>query len=664
MRQLLQNFKTGELKLEQVPAPQLQDGFVLVENHFSLISSGTEKSTVEMAKSNIFEKANKRPDLVKQVLKNLRREGVLATLKKIENKLDAPKALGYSSCGVVAVSADFEGKFVKGDRIACAGQDYASHAEIVCVPQNLAVKIPENVSFQEAAFTTVGAIAMQGARQADVRLGEKVCVVGLGLIGQLTCQLLKSNGCSVFGVDISDFAVDLAKKTGINSAAAKNDPGLYALMDIFTGKQGFDKVIITASSKDNEPIVFASEIIRKKGAIVVVGNVKMDIPRDPHFYRKELELRMSTSYGPGRYDPLYEEAGVDYPYSYVRFTENRNMAAFLDLVSKGTVSLKPLITHIFGFGDALKAYNAVLNGKNNVMAVLLDYGTEKPKELVSKVRINIKPQKNINVGFIGAGSFARSYLLPFLNKKDISLDTVVTLKSPNAISAARRFGFGHASTNPQDVLNNDRINAVFIATRHDTHAGLVCESLKNKKNVFVEKPLALTKQELKEIVSAYNGKSILAVGYNRRFSLLSRIIRDKVEKLGMPVLMNFRVNAGNIPQEHWIQDYAVGGGRIIGETCHFIDLMSYLCSSSPKSIFASSLGLKDSKWDGRDNIIINIEFADGSIGNLTYTSVGNEVMEKERLECFAAGNSFVINDFREGVLYENGRMLKVRNKGK
>jgi len=621
MKQLIQNFKTGELKLEKVPIPALKDGFVLVNNRFSLISPGTESATVNIGKASLLGKAKKRQDLVKQVLQNVKKEGLMATLQKVKTKLDTPKPLGYSSCGVVIESKDFEGKFRTGDRVACAGQDYACHSEIISVPQNLVVKIPEGVSFKEAAFTTIGAIALQGVRQADVKIGEKICVIGLGLIGQISFQILRANGCSVFGIDISDFAIEMAKKLDIDFAANRRDKDLYKYVDSFTKGYGFDKVIIAASTSDNDPIVLSTEILRKKGLTVVVGNVEMDIPREPHFYKKELELKIATSYGPGRYDSLYEEAGVDYPYAYVRFSENRNMETFLELLSRGAVGVKSLITHIFNFEKALEAYDLVLGKKKeDFIGILLKYKQPEKKGLLSKVAVGTKPLKDINVGFIGAGSFAQGYLLPHLKKMDVSLDTVVTTKGINAKNVVKKFGFNFASTNSEDIIENEKINTVFIASRHNTHSKYVCEVLKNKKNVFVEKPLCLNIDELKEIVSVYKGESKLMVGFNRRF--------------------------------------------IVGEICHFIDLMIYFSNAKPKGVFASSIKIDSNKWRKDDNLVINIEFENGSLGNIVYTAMGNERMEKERIEIFAGGNTYVIDDFKKGLFYSGGRLRRIKNKGK
>lgn len=664
MKQLIQNFKSGKMKLEDVPIPSLREGTVLISNAFSLISPGTERNTVQTAQSSLLAKARKRPDLVKQVIQNIKKEGLVATLKKVNTKLDNPKALGYSSCGVVVDSKDFEAKFKAGDRVACAGQDYASHAEVVCVPQNLVVKIPDNVSFKEASFVTIGAIALQGLRQADVKIGERVCVIGLGLIGQITLQLLKVSGCLGTGVDVSDFKIELAKKAGADFVINRKDKNLYERIDEFTKGHGFDKVIITASSSDNDPLILATEILRKKGLIVVVGNIKLDIPREPHFYKKELEVKMATSYGPGRYDQLYEEAGVDYPFAYVRFTQNRNMEVFLQLLSKGSINLEPLITHVFDFGEVEKAYELILNNSQGSIGVLLKYKGMQREDLISKVTVSSQAHKNINIGFIGAGSFVQSYLLPHLKGLDVSLDTVVTTKGITAKNVADKFGFGFASTNPKDVNANNDINTVFIATHHNTHAEYLCAAIKNKKNAFVEKPLALNVEELKQIASIYKGESIVLVGFNRRFSLLSLAIKNELNKLNTPVIMNFRINAGFIPNEYWIQNPDIGGGRIIGEICHFIDLMMYFSGAKPKRVYATSIGIDGNKWRKDDNITIAIEFDNGSLGNITYSAMGDSKVSKERLEVSCAANTYIIDDFKSALFLSDGKSKKIKGKGK
>jgi len=663
MKQLIQNFKTGELYLDEVPLPTLSKSMVLVENRYSLISAGTERGTVSVAKASLVGKAKQRPDLVKQVLQNIKKEGLKATIEKVTTKLDSFKALGYSTAGVVNASMDTSGHFKPGDRVACAGQDYASHAEMVSVPQNLVAKIPDNVSFEEASFTTLGAIALQGVRQADPTLGENICVIGLGLLGQISCQLLKANGCNVFGIDVSQNMVDFTNEEGVAKALKRDDSSLIPACDNFTNGFGFDKVIITAAASTNDPIVLSTEIIKRKGTIILVGAVPMEIPREPDFYKKELEFKISTSYGPGRYDVSYEDEGHDYPYGYVRWTEQRNMQAFLQLISNGSLNLKPLISHVFDIEDVEKAYDIVLgNVKVKFIGILLMYpeNNEKTKTLVS---LNANPIKDINVGFIGAGSFAQSYLLPSV-KEICSLDTVVTSRGITSKNVAIKVGFNSSSTNSEDVIQNEKINTVFIATQHNTHAKFVLEAIKAGKNVFVEKPLAMNEEELQEIVLAYeNGKSSLMVGFNRRFAPVSKKIKDEFSNVGEPLVMNFRVNAGFIPKDHWTQTDA-GGGRIIGEICHFIDLMQYFTDSLPVKVYAESIGINSAKIKNDDNIVINVKFANGSVGVLTYIANGDKALPKERFEISAGEKIAIIDDFKGGSIYKNNSLEKLKLSGK
>lgn len=663
MKQLIQNFKTGELYVDEVPVPHLSNAMVLVENKFSLISAGTERGTVSVAKASLIGKAKQRPDLVKQVLQNIKKEGLKATIDKVTTKLDSLKALGYSTAGVVSASMDTNSHFNVGDRVACAGQDYASHAEVVSIPQNLVVKIPDNVSFEEASFTTLGAIALQGVRQADPTLGENICVIGLGLLGQITCQLLKANGCNVFGVDVSQGMVDLANETKVAKAMNRNDDSIMSALGAFTDGHGFDKVIITAAAPTNDPIVLSTEILKRKGVIVLVGAVPMEIPREPDFYRKELEFKISTSYGPGRYDVKYEEEGQDYPYGYVRWTEQRNMQAFLQLISNGALDLKPLITHIFDIDEAEKAYDIVLGKvQEKFIGILLKYpdNEHKAKTLVN---VNNGEVKDINIGFIGAGSFAQSYLLP--TAKTIgSLDTVVTNTGINSKNVATKFEFSSSSTNSDDVMQNDEINTVFIATQHNTHAKFVLEAIKAKKHIFVEKPLAMNAEELQKIVSTYEeSDNLLMVGFNRRFAPISVKIKEEFTNVSEPLVMNFRVNAGFIPKDHWTQTEA-GGGRVVGEICHFIDLMQYFTDSLPIKVYADCIDTSSVKLKNDDNIVINIKFSNGSIGTLTYIANGDKAMPKERFEISAGEKIAVIDDFKGGEVYKNNSVEKLKLVGK
>lgn len=666
MKQVIQNFKSGELYVEDVPLPSLSKGMVLVENRFSLISAGTERSTVKVAKASLLGKARQRPDLVAQVLQNVKKEGIKATLEKVRTKLDSLKALGYSTAGQVVGSMDTNNYFKPGDRVACAGQDYASHAEVVAIPQNLVVKIPDNVSYEEASFTTLGAIALQGVRQADPKLGEVICVIGLGLLGQITTQLLKANGCKVLGVDISPELIKLAKDLGADAAVARNDANLKTLMDNFTHGHGFDSIIITAATSSNDPIELSAEIARKKGKVVVVGAVNMEVPRDPHFYRKELDLRMSCSYGPGRYDVNYEENGADYPYAYVRWTEQRNMEAFLQLLEQRRINIKPLITHVFDIEKAETAYDIVMGKvKEPHIAILLNY-PENDQKFVTKYSIGSKPLQQINVGFIGAGSFAQSYLVPHVKSWGASLDTVVTSKGITANNVAQKFGFNNASSEAGDVISNPAINTVFIATPHNSHAHYVLQAIKAGKNVFVEKPLAMELQELEAINEYYSGtKAKIMVGFNRRFSPVAVELKEAFRNIGEPLVMNYRINAGFIPKEHWTQNEQIGGGRIIGEVCHFIDLMQFFTDALPSTIYAQCINTHNERTKNDDHVIIHITFSDGSIGSITYVASGDKALPKERVEIFGGGKVGVINDFRGGELYSGNknRILKAEGKG-
>lgn len=665
MKQLIQNFKTGDLYVDDVPVPSISQNTVLVENKFSLISAGTERGTVKVGKANLIGKARQRPDLVAQVLQNVKKEGLKATLNKVKTKLDSLKALGYSTSGVVRASMDSNGKFKPGDRVACAGQDYASHAEIVNIPQNLVAKIPDNVSFEDASYTTLGAIALQGVRQAETRLGDKVCVIGLGLLGQLTIQLLKANGCQIFGIDLSNDLVKLAQENGADKALNRADSNLKSTLSTFTDGHGFDSIIITAATPSNDPIELSAEITRKKGKVIVVGAVKMDIPRDPDFYRKELDLRMSCSYGPGRYDINYEENGNDYPYAYVRYTEQRNMETFLALLSSGKISIKHLTTHSFVISEALKAYDIIL-GKTEEphIGILLEYPDS--NKATSQITTIQKAQaKNNQVGFIGAGSFAQSYLIPNVKNLNTTLNTVVTSKGISGKSVAQKFNFLKASTNPDDVLTNKDIQTVFIATPHNSHAKYTINALNENKNVFVEKPLAMTINELNDVKHAYqNSTGKLMVGYNRRFSSLATKIKDEIKSSLEPKVVNIRVNAGFLEKEHWIQNPNVGGGRIIGEICHFVDLAQFFTGSKPVNVSAVSINSENAELTPNDNINITITFQNGSIANIMYLANGDKSLPKELIEVFCGGKVGRILDFRSGYLHSGNKIQKLKLSGK
>ena len=652
MKQLIQNYKTGELKLEEVPVPALRSGGVLAQNAYSLISAGTERSSVSTAQASLIGKARKRPDLVKQVLDNVKREGIIATYKKVKNRLDDIKALGYSSAGVVIESSCDE--FQAGDRVACAGAGYASHAEIIYVPKNLVVKIPDDVDFDEAAFTTLGAIAMQGMRQADVRVGETVVVIGLGLVGLLTVQILKAAGCNVIGLDIDEGVFDLAKELGCD-ATYKSDWDCLQSVENYTNGIGADAVIITAATSSNEPIELAINLARKKGVVVIVGLVGMDIPRSP-FYEKELDIRISCSYGPGRYDQSYEEKGIDYPVGYVRWTENRNMQAFINLVAAKKINVKRMITHKFPIAKAIGAYNLILNNKEKFIGILLEYPqqVEKTRSKIQIPHATPNPSANLRIGFIGAGNFAQSYLLPHVTKFDgVTLKGVCTSHGTSAKKVAQKFGFEFCTTNPQDIFEDDSINVVFIATQHKSHGRYVIDALKSGKNVFVEKPLCVTYEELDEIKSVYeSSERILSVGFNRRFSPYSAEIKKFFRNRPAPFVINYRVNAGTIPEDHWLQD-PEQGGRIIGEACHFIDLVQFITDSNPVEVYAECI-------DGDESCSIMITFEDGSISTIFYLANGDYSLPKEQVEFFCEGKTAVLDNFQELCLYKDSKRKKVK----
>ena len=665
MKQVIQNFKTGRLYLDELPMPQLSPGMVLVETEFSLISSGTERSTVKVGQSSLIGKARQRPDLVAQVLQNVRREGLSATITKVKTKLDSLKALGYSASGRVVASMDTEGIFRPGDRVACAGQDYASHAEFISVPQNLIARVPDEVSSEEAAFCTLGAIAMQGVRQAAPQLGERVCVIGLGLLGQLTCQLLQANGCKVFGVDLSNRLVELAAAAGADFAMNRAAGNLHSSMDVFTKGYGFDAVIITAATTSNDPVELAGVISRKKGRVVVVGAVRMDIPRDPHFYRKELELRMSCSYGPGRYDANYEERGVDYPLPYVRWSEQRNMEAFLELLAKRVVNVKSLITHTFEIDDAERAYE-IVSGKvaEPSIGILLRYSDATEKRSPT-IQIHRKAIRDINVGFVGAGSFAQSYLIPHVKALGASLDTVMTSRGLTSKNVAQKFGFRQCTSDIHSLLSNSDINSVFVATPHNCHSAQVVASLQAGKHVFVEKPLAVNDEQLASVISAkQHSAQTLMVGFNRRFAPLSQWAKQQFSGSAQPKMIHIRVNAGFIAKDHWTQIPEVGGGRIIGEVCHFIDLLQFFTNADPVRVHAECIATDNSRMTPEDNVVIVVRLSDGSVGTISYFANGDKALPKEHIEIFGAGKVVIIDNFISGSLVAGSKIKSVKMPGK
>ncbi len=663
MHQLTQKLKNGEMKILEVPLPALVPGCILVRNHYSLISAGTEGSTVKTARGSLLAKAKERPQQVRQVFDTLMAQGVTQTYRAVMKKLDAYSSLGYSTAGeVVGVGKDIPG-FRVGDMVACAGLT-ACHSEYVNVPLNLCVKLRPDADLRQAAYNTLGAIAMQGVRQADLRLGESCAVIGMGLLGQLTALILRASGVKVIGVDIDPEMIAIASEHCLDLGLTRDNPGIEGKIQEATNGLGTDAVIITAATGSLDPVNFAGAISRKRGTVVVVGAIPTGFDRDPYYYRKELQLRMSCSYGPGRYDPGYEEKGIDYPAGYVRWSENRNMQAFQDLLYYGKIDVRYLTTHSFRLEQATDAYDMMMEKTEPFIGILIEYDLQNPFNPLSEPVYlgKMTPrQKELKagVGFIGAGSYAQSHLLPNIPKdKQVALVGVMTTTGAGSRSVMDRFGFDFCSSIADDIIGNNKINTIFVASRHDSHATYLMQALQAGKHVFVEKPLCLTELELQMIVELFEAlpaqmnerMPLLMVGYNRRFAPFSELIR---KELGTgPMAMLYRVNAGSIPADSWIQDPATGGGRIIGEVCHFVDYLTFLNGSLPASVYATAMTAPNNLLD---TVTITITYQNGSIGTICYFANGDKGCPKERLEIFANNCSVVLDDFKSVAIYARGK---------
>jgi len=665
MKQILQNVKTGAVAVADVPTPVARPGFVLVRTAASLISAGTERSTVEAGQKGLVSRAIEQPALVKKVIDKARTEGVVATFDAVRSKLGSLSALGYSAAGIVVDVGDDTTGFRVGDRVACAGVGYASHAEVLSVPQNLCVRLPDNVAFDAGAFGTVGAIALQGVRLAEPTLGESVVVIGLGLIGQLALQLLNANGCRVFGIDLDEKKIELAKRLGAEDGSAPDVDAKQRVLEWSRGR-GADAVLITAGTSSNEPVELAGEVSRAKGRVVVVGAVGLNIPRKP-YYDRELTFRISMSYGPGRYDRGYEERGHDYPFGYVRWTEGRNIESFLDMVASGRVDVEPLITHRFKIDDGERAYELITSDEP-YLAVLLQYDTERPIE--SRVALPTKAAtasaQAVRIGMIGAGDYAKSMLLPNFKTFGAEFQGIATATGVTARAVGEQYGFRYCASSADEILNDEEVNLVVIATRPASHGELARRALEAGKHVFVEKPLALTDEELDGVLAAAASGGELMVGFNRRFSPLARAAQDFFKERHTPLSVNYRVNAGRFSPNHWVQD-SREGGRIIGEVCHFVDFVQFLTGSLTTRVFAEAIASRNSEATDEDSIFITLRLADGSNASIAYLAEGDKALAKERIEIFGGGRSFVIDDFRSAAAYEKGRekttKLREQDKG-
>ncbi|MGB8783022.1 MAG: Gfo/Idh/MocA family oxidoreductase [Terriglobales bacterium] len=686
MKQLLQDVRTGELKVAEVPAPQLQPGCVLVRVAASLVSAGTERASAEFASKSLLAKAKARPDLVRDVISKMRRDGLASTLQLVRSRLDQPQSVGYSSAGIVVAVGDGITDISVGDRVACAGTGYAVHAELACVPRMLVAKIPacaedssqflyrapneapnetpnrvsNRVPYEEAAFGTVGAVCLHGIRTAGVALGETVAVIGLGLLGQITVQLLKAAGCRAFGMDLLQQRVDLAIASGAEAACT----GAHEFRDLCfqkTGGIGVDSVLITAETPSSEPVNLAAELARDRAVVVAVGTVGMELQRKL-YYEKELDFRISRSYGPGRYDAAYEQKGRDYPIGHVRWTETRNLEAFLQFIADGKLNLQSLITHRFPIEQAPRAYDLITgNTRETFLAALITYadvesGTT-PK-LSQKIAVaNLKPSSgSIGLGMLGAGGFAQNTLLPALKEiRDVSFVGVCNATGARSRHAAEKFGFSYCSNSEAELLQDPQIKAVLIATRHHLHASQSLAALRAGKTVFCEKPLCLNESELAALVraSADVDAPFLMVGFNRRFALMAEDMKRFLSQINEPLAIHYRVNAGYIPADHWVNDLEQGGGRLLGEVCHFVDFLCFLAGACPIEVQAQTVG--NPGQYSMDNIVASLKFANGTLGTISYLANGDKSASKERIEVFGGGSIAILEDFRRLELIRNGR---------
>lgn len=675
MKQVLIN--RGQVAVENVPAPLVEPGHILVEVAYSVISVGTELSIVHNSGQSLIQKALQQPDRIKKLWDHLRKQGIQKTVDKVQGQVGQVTPTGYSCSGIIIQVGEGITEFHPGDRVACAGAGIANHAEIILVPHNLAVRVPDEVSLSDAATVTLGAIAMQGVRRSDPKLGETAAVIGLGLLGQLTVQLLKAAGCRVIGLDLDTRRVSLARQLGADTALSTKEIDLINEIRHLTSDHGVDISIITASSNSDVIVQQAMEITRKKGRVVVVGAVGLGLKRSP-FYEKEIDFLISCSYGPGRHDQTYEKQGVDYPYSYVRWTENRNMQEYLRLIKENQVKLELVLERIYDVTQASQAYLELQTATEKPLGVLLSYTLGGQQAQVAKLDTKMVFQQKalngkINVAVVGAGNFARSVHLP--NLKQLShlyhIRAVVSATGSNAKVTAQQFNADYASTNYEDVINDPDVDALLICTRHNLHTKQTIAGLRAGKHVYCEKPLVLTERDLSDVLAFYNmsNKSfestehnlrhdpqpILMVGFNRRFSPFIQRAKEIVKKRKNPLMMFYRVNAGYLPSDNWVHGQE-GGGRALGEGCHMIDLFNFLVDSPVESVNVESIKSQSEHTRNSDNFSVLLRYLDGSVCTLLYTALGTASMAKEYLEIYIDGKVLTVDDFKTLQIY--GQPLK------
>ena len=669
MKQIIQNLKNGKTTLIEVPSPKVSCGNILIHTTTSLISSGTEKMLVDFGKASYLAKARQQPDKVKEVLAKVKTDGLLTTYDAVQSKLSQPVALGYCNVGkVVAVGSGVEG-FSIGDRVVSNG----NHSEVVSVPKNLCARIPEGVSDEHASFVVLAAIGLQGIRLANTTLGEQIVVIGLGAIGLMSVQILLAQGCRVLAIDVQEDRLQLAAQSGAETCNPVAGHDVLSIADKFSRGRGVDAVIITASTKSHEIVSQSAKMCRKRGRIVLVGVIGLNLVRDD-FYKKELTFQVSCSYGPGRYDPAYEDAGHDYPIAFVRWTEQRNFEAVLDLMSSGKIDPGSLISHRVPFEQAPDVYRKMFEGDQG-LGMILEYSSPSSERFEETITLPRLPSSDnttdhsIAVGFIGAGNYASRALIPAFKKSGVKLHTVATSSGLSGSIHGGKSGFEYSSTDVDKVINSEGIDIITIATRHDSHSDLVCKGLQAGKSVFVEKPLAIDAEGLEAIKNAYvklknNPKLVnnshLMVGFNRRYSPHITKMKSLLSKVAEPKSFIMTMNAGHIPPSHWVHASEVGGGRIIGEACHYIDLMRFLVGSKIVDVQARCTGQSISGKVNDDNAVITLGFSDGSFGTINYLSNGPSAYPKETIEVFTAGRALALNNFRvlRGYGWSRFKVLK------
>jgi predicted dehydrogenase len=648
MKQVVQDLQSDQPEVLEVPVPSPAPGTALIRTVASFISAGTERTVIEFAGKGMIGKARARPDLVRQTIDKVRQDGLLSTLQAVRSRLDQPLPLGYSSAGVIEELGEGITNLRTGDRVACAG-GHAVHAEFAVVPEKMIARLPESVDFESGAAATLGSVALHAFRMSEVQVGERVAVIGLGLLGQLALQIARAAGCETLGVDVDEARVELAR--GIGGSATNREQAVETGRT-FTGGEGFDAVLICAHTDDNDPLELAATLARDRATVVLVGVVGMEIPRKP-YYDKELKFVVSRSYGPGRYDPTYEESGVDYPIGYVRWTEGRNIEGFLDLIAANKIQVAPLITHRFPVESAEEAYQQIAEGsKQPTLGVVLTYAEHAPVERRLALSDRTRKDSLVSLGALGAGNFARNVTFPILKRlKDVELIGLASGSGVSATDAGSRHGFAYATTEAAEVIRDETINTVAVLTRHNLHASQVTDALLTGKNVFCEKPLAIDVEGLDGVIDALDGaEGLLTVGFNRRFAPMGIQMCDFMSQAGEPLSVHYRVNAGPLPGDHWVHDPEQGGGRIIGEVCHFIDYLTFLIGALPEQVRAQGIPGGEG-----ENVHISARFPDGSVGTVDYLASGDKAFPKERVEAFGGGKVAVLDDFRGLELVSGGK---------